>query len=149
MDSNNDGDSAFHPPEIQPQSFTEEDPGAALGQWCVVALDWDARLLSLRFFVVQFPHIMSLISLLSQYGITFAAISTSTAYAVYKRPKNGMQIMIVAGATGTLADFLYGWTMACTEQVTKSREYNERKQEFEGLQRANGVTPSGSSGKWF
>jgi hypothetical protein len=61
-----------------------------------------------------------------------------------------MQIMIVAGATGTFADFLYGWTVACTEQVAKSREYKERKQEFEGLQRANGsAPPGGTSGKWF
>jgi hypothetical protein len=80
--------------------------------------------------------------------MTFAAISTATAYAVYKRPKNGMQIMVVAGATGTLADFIYGWTVACTEQVVKSREFNERQHEFEGLPRANSAT-SGNNERSF
>ncbi|GKY96339.1 hypothetical protein MPSEU_000593600 [Mayamaea pseudoterrestris] len=55
--------------------------------------------------------------LFSQYGMTFAGVSTATAYAVYRKPPNGLAIMIGAGVAGTVADLGYAWTSACQVQV--------------------------------
>ena len=49
--------------------------------------------------------------------MTFAGISTSTAYALYRKPPNGLAIMFGAGVAGTVADLGYGWTTACKSQV--------------------------------
>jgi hypothetical protein len=55
--------------------------------------------------------------------MTFAAVSTGTAYAVWKRPPNGMAVMLVAGAGGSLLDLLYGWNVACVAQVHDWRQH--------------------------
>jgi hypothetical protein len=56
-------------------------------------------------------------SLFSQYALTAAGITSGTGYALYKKPKNGIGVMVVAGAAGTMGDFLYGWLHACKPQV--------------------------------
>lgn len=74
-------------------------------------------------------------SLFSQYSLTFAGISTSTAYAVYKKPPNGLAIMMGAGVAGTLADLGYGWTTACKSQVSQWTSLREQlKQQKETQQ---------------
>jgi hypothetical protein len=61
------------------------------------------------------------ISIFSQYGATFAAVSCSTAYAVVQRPPNGIALMLVAGAAGSLLDMTYAWNVACADQVRALR----------------------------
>jgi hypothetical protein len=68
-----------------------------------------------------------MLSLFSQYAMTFASVSSATAYSLYKRPKNGIGIMLVAGASGTFADLIYGWNVSCTEQVAASYQYHEQE----------------------
>jgi hypothetical protein len=66
-------------------------------------------------------------SIFSQYGATFAAVSCSTAYAVVKRPPNGIPIMLVAGAAGSLLDLTYAWNFACADQVKAMAERSRRR----------------------
>ena len=60
-------------------------------------------------------------SMLSQYAMTFAGVSSATGYAVWKKPKKGMQIMVLAGVAGTVLDLAYGWTSACKDEVDEWR----------------------------
>jgi len=60
-------------------------------------------------------------SLLSQYAMTFGAVSVATGYALWKKPPNGVAIMIVAGVGGSLLDLGYGWTTACQHEVAEWR----------------------------
>lgn len=60
-------------------------------------------------------------SLFSQYAATFAAVSGATAYAVVRRPPNGVPVMLVAGAAGSLVDMIYAWNFACLDQVQAFR----------------------------
>jgi multidrug transporter EmrE-like cation transporter len=71
-------------------------------------------------------HTRGIISLFSQYAATFAAVSTGTAYAVWKRPPNGIAIMLVAGAGGSLLDLAYGWNVSCATQVDMWRRHQEQ-----------------------
>jgi hypothetical protein len=68
-------------------------------------------------------------SLFSQYGFTFASISLATAYSLYKRPKNGMSIMLMTGGTGTIVDFFYGYFVNCSKEVQASQQYYYQQQE--------------------
>lgn len=56
-------------------------------------------------------------SLFSQYAFTVAGVTSGTGYALYKKPKNGVGAMVVAGVAGSLADLAYGWTIACRPYV--------------------------------
>ena len=56
-------------------------------------------------------------SLFSQYALTATGVAAGTGYALVKKPRNGIGIMIVAGAAGTMADLMYGWMHACQPQV--------------------------------
>jgi len=49
--------------------------------------------------------------------LTVAGVASGTSYALYKKPKSGLGVMLVAGAAGTMADVAYGWTTACRPQV--------------------------------
>jgi hypothetical protein len=71
------------------------------------------------------------ISLFSQYGFTFASVSVATAYSIYRRPKNGMSIMLMSGAAGTMVDFLYGCMVACSNEVRNSQEYYIQQKQLE------------------
>ena len=65
-------------------------------------------------------------SLFGQYAFAVAGVGGGTGYAIYRKgPKNGLAIMVLAGAAGTLADFGYGWTTACRPQV---RAWYDQKQ---------------------
>ena len=55
--------------------------------------------------------------LFSQYALTFAAVTTTTGYTLYKKHPNGIALMLVAGAAGSLGDLAYGWNFACRSQV--------------------------------
>jgi hypothetical protein len=59
--------------------------------------------------------------LFSQYAMTLTGISMGTGYALYRKPKNGLGIMIVAGAAGTIVDLAYGLTVACRPQLQARR----------------------------
>lgn len=56
-------------------------------------------------------------SLFSQYALTATGVAAGTGYALVKKPRNGIGIMLVAGAAGTMGDLLYGWLRACKPQV--------------------------------
>jgi len=45
------------------------------------------------------------------------AVAGSTGYALYRKPRNGIGIMLVAGGAGMIGDFVYGWFHACQPQV--------------------------------
>jgi len=53
--------------------------------------------------------------------MTFGAVSVATGYALWKKPPNGVAIMIVAGVGGSLLDLGYGWTTACQHEVAEWR----------------------------
>jgi len=70
-----------------------------------------------------------------------AGVGIGTGYAVYnsrysRKPKNvnGLGIMLVAGAVGTMGDWAYGWTTACRPYVdawnaaTREQERLKKKQ---------------------
>lgn len=77
---------------------------------------------SLNTFVV----VVVIFSLFAQYALTFAAASTGTAYAVWRRPPNGIAIMLVAGAGGSLLDLAYGWNVACVNEVELWRRHQQQ-----------------------
>lgn len=56
-------------------------------------------------------------SLFSQYAFTVAGVAGGTGYAIYRKPPNGLGLMLVAGAAGTMADFAYSWTIGCRSHV--------------------------------
>jgi hypothetical protein len=66
----------------------------------------------------------------SQYGLTTAGVLGGTGYSLYKRPKNGIGVMLVAGGAGTVADLIYGWNVACRTYVEawKKHEMTEREE---------------------
>jgi hypothetical protein len=51
--------------------------------------------------------------LFSQYAFTVAAVVGGSGYAIYRKPPNGLGLMLVAGAAGTMADFGYAWLISC------------------------------------
>lgn len=55
--------------------------------------------------------------LFSQYAATFAGVSGGTAYSLYKKPKNGIGIMVLAGTLGSLLDVGVGYMVTCRPQV--------------------------------
>lgn len=64
-------------------------------------------------------------SLLSQYQFCAAGVGLGTAYAI-KTNKKGAQGMlgpIIGGAVGSVADLVYGYTVAC---VTEREKYFAR-----------------------
>ena len=61
-------------------------------------------------------------------------MSLATAYTIARRPKNGMSIMLMTGATGTIADFLYGYMVTCSNEVMKSQEYYVQQKQKQLLQ---------------
>ena len=71
------------------------------------------------------PKHPALFSLFAQYAATFAGVSCGTAYAVVKKPKNGMAIMLVAGAGGSILDLAYGWNVTCSQEVQKWYQADE------------------------
>ena len=48
-----------------------------------------------------------------------------TGYALYKKPKNGIAVMLVSGGAGTFLDLAYGWTTACRPYVAAWKEAEE------------------------
>mmetsp|Transcript_14020 Transcript_14020/g.18274 ORF Transcript_14020/g.18274 Transcript_14020/m.18274 type:complete len:95 (+) Transcript_14020:137-421(+) len=68
--------------------------------------------------------------LFSQYMMTVTAVAGTTGYSLYRKPKNGLGMLVVAGAAGTTADLIYGWTVACKPEV--SRFLAHRQKEFWG-----------------
>lgn len=47
---------------------------------------------------------------------------------MYRRPKNGIAIMLVAGGVGTMADLAYGWSTKCRPFVL---EWQKHQQQFD------------------
>ena len=60
-------------------------------------------------------YILYLISLLSQYKFCVAGVGLGAAYGI--RMKKGPAPMIVAGLAGSFADIIYGYTIACQDEV--------------------------------
>jgi hypothetical protein len=52
-------------------------------------------------------------SLFSQYAFTVAGVVGGSGYAIHRKPPNGLGLMLVAGAAGTMADFGYAWFVSC------------------------------------
>jgi len=69
------------------------------------------------------PHLID--SLFGQYAGTVMAVSGATGYALYRRHPNGLGLMLVAGAAGTLVDLAYGWNVSCHSQVTNWQRHRE------------------------
>jgi hypothetical protein len=59
-------------------------------------------------------------SLLSQYRFCAGGVGLGAAYAI--RMKKGAMPMVVAGAVGSVADLVYGYSVACFQQVQDYRE---------------------------
>jgi len=62
--------------------------------------------------------------LLEQWKLSAAGIVAGTAYGVKMKPKGGpspMVSMIAGGFGGTIADFVYGFQIACKPQVQEWR----------------------------
>ena len=62
--------------------------------------------------------------LFSQYAATFAGVSGGTAYSLWKKPKNGIAIMVVAGTMGSLLEIGTGWFVHCRDHV---EHYHQQK----------------------
>ena len=58
-----------------------------------------------------------------------------TGYALYKKPRNGIAVMLVAGGAGTFLDLAYGWTTACRPYVEawKGAEEKLRQEKLKRL----------------
>lgn len=113
---------------IAPPSLEGEDPSKKLSEWYVALISGSTILALLTF--DTFP------SLFSQYSLTAASVVGATAYAVHRRPKNGIALMLVAGGAGTLADLAYGWTTKCAPYVAAYQQYQHIQQrEKEGRRR--------------
>lgn len=66
--------------------------------------------------------------------ITLAGVGGATGFAMFRKSKNGLAMLAVAGLAGTTADMIYGWNYACHKEV--SRFYEEREKEY--LNRSSG-----------
>lgn len=66
-------------------------------------------------------------------------MSLATAYSIYRRPKNGMSIMLMTGAAGTVVDYLYGYMVTCSNEAARSQEYyiQQKQQEKEQTKSAD------------
>jgi hypothetical protein len=56
---------------------------------------------------------------------------SATGYSFYKRPKNGIAIMLVAGGVGTMADLAYGWSTKCRPYVLEWHKHQQQMQQNE------------------
>jgi hypothetical protein len=65
-------------------------------------------------------------SLVSQYAFFVAGVAGGTAYSVYRKPKNGLGIMMVTGAAGGLVDLAFGWNKACRPQVEAWQRHQQQ-----------------------
>lgn len=63
-------------------------------------------------------------------------VGGATGYALYKKPPNGIAIMLVAGGIGTIADFTLGMLYTCRPQALSWLE-ERRLQREERLRTAN------------
>lgn len=70
-------------------------------------------------------------SLLQQYYFVFTAVSVTTLYALMKKPSNGMGLMLVAGAGGSITDFANGWYNNCAPQVAAWKHYEHKLEQGE------------------
>jgi hypothetical protein len=68
-------------------------------------------------------------------------VSLATAYSIYRRPKNGMSIMLMTGAVGTTVDLLYGYMVTCSNEAARSQEYYLQQKQLEQQQK-NAKLPS-------
>ena len=60
-------------------------------------------------------------SLFAQYKFCVAGVGLGAAYGI--RLKKGPAPMIIAGLGGSLADIIYGYTMACQDEVQAYQNY--------------------------
>jgi hypothetical protein len=74
-------------------------------------------------------------SLVSQYIFFVAGVSSGTAYSVYRKPKNGLGIMMVTGAAGGLVDLAFGWNKACRPQVEAWQRYQKQAEKDKEVER--------------
>lgn len=65
-------------------------------------------------------------SLFSQYSLTVAGVMGATGYSLYRRPKNGIGVMLVAGGVGTMADLAYGWSTKCRPYVLEWQKHQQQ-----------------------
>jgi hypothetical protein len=107
-----------HPyPSVEPTSTNDQEKvSETLTKWYVICHAYDDPL-----HFTKLTHTAH--SLFEQYALTFASVSLGTAYAVWKRPPNGLALMLVAGAGGSLLDLAYGWNVACVSQVEQWRRH--------------------------
>ena len=55
--------------------------------------------------------------MLSQYVGFTAGVVGATGYSVLRKPPNGIGIMLVSAAAGSMADILYAWNIGCQSEV--------------------------------
>jgi hypothetical protein len=103
----------------------QENPSEALTKWYVICHSCDYPLHHQETHTHTHTPSALLNSLFEQYALTFASVSLGTAYAVWKRPPNGLALMLVAGAGGSLLDLAYGWNVACVSHVEQWRRGHE------------------------
>ena len=61
-------------------------------------------------------------SLLSQYRFCTGGVGLGVAYGI--RYKKGALPMVAGGVAGTVADLIYGYTVACKQQAEEYRKQN-------------------------
>jgi hypothetical protein len=117
--------------------INEKDPATALGEWYVPYMRyngnkhlWYVSILSLTIDMLSFTIIDDewtlKNSLVSQYAFFVAGVAGGTAYSVYRKPKNGLGIMMVTGAAGGLVDLAFGWNKACQPQVEAWKRHQQQ-----------------------
>jgi hypothetical protein len=58
--------------------------------------------------------------------MTILGVAGGTAYALYRKPPNGLRTMLTAGGTGTFIDLAYGWFFKCTDKADEWQMIRER-----------------------
>lgn len=62
--------------------------------------------------------------LFSQYRGFVAGVVMATGYSLVRKPANGVGIMLISAAAGTLADGMYGWNIGCRSEVIMWQRYS-------------------------
>ena len=63
-----------------------------------------------------------------------SSVIGSTGYTIYKKLPNQFGILIMAGATGSVLDLMYGWFHACTNE---KQQYNQINLQYQKQQIQN------------
>lgn len=63
--------------------------------------------------------------LLDQYRFCASGAGLGVAYSLSRTPKGGLVPLVVGGALGTVADLVYGYTIACVAEADRYHNSQE------------------------